>query len=130
MKREGLFRAIAVAAIATALAGCGATMTAGVPGASATVGPAGPAGSGWKQLTEASFSDIRPGMTSDQVLAQLGRPSHVFGAGWQDHYQVWNYRWAGADCVWFQVSINDSDRRVRDASMAPDPRCDGPNSRD
>jgi hypothetical protein len=36
----------------------------------------------------------------------------------------------GADCVWFQISINDSDQRVKEASMAPDPKCDGPNSRD
>jgi len=83
-----------------------------------------------KVLTEASFDDIKPGMAADQVLAQLGRPTWVFGAGWQDHYHVWNYRWAGADCVWFQISINDSDQRVKEASMAPDPKCDGPNSRD
>ena len=103
--------ATAIVASVAALAGCAAISQA-------------------KVLTEASFDDIKPGMSADQVLAQLGRPTWVFGAGWQDHYHVWNYRWAGADCVWFQISINDTDQRVKDASMAPDPKCDGPNSRD
>ena len=109
---SSLRRSCAAAIVATviALAGCAAI-------------------SQGKVLTEASFDDIKPGMSADQVLAQLGRPSYVFGAGWVDHYHVWNYRWAGADCVWFQISINDSDQRVKEASMAPDPKCDGP-SRD
>ena len=84
----------------------------------------------WKVLTESSFSDIKPGMSADEVLAQLGRPTQVFGAGWAEHIHVWNYRWAGADCVWYQISIRDADQKVREAGMAPDPACDGPNSRD
>lgn len=81
-------------------------------------------------LTEQNFSNITAGMPADEVRMRLGRPSWVFGAGWQDHFQVWNYRFAGGDCVWFQVSIRDADRKVRDASLGQDPACDGPNSRD
>lgn len=84
----------------------------------------------WKVLNEASFDNIRPGMSSDEVLAQLGPPTTVFGAGWAEHTQIWNYRWTGADCVWYQITIRDADRRVREAGIGQDPRCDGPNSRD
>jgi hypothetical protein len=81
-------------------------------------------------LTEANFTHITPGMTADEERRRLGRPADVFGAGWQDHLQVWNYRFAGGDCVWFQVSIRDADHLVREASIGQDPACDGPNSRD
>ena len=77
-------------------------------------------------LTEASFADIIPGMSADEVRQRLGRPTHVFGAGWQEHIQVWNYRFVGGDCVWFQVSIRDADHKVREAGIGQDPACDGP----
>lgn len=81
-------------------------------------------------LTEDNFSNITPGMTADDVRMRLGRPAYIFGAGWQEHIQVWNYRFAGGDCVWFQVSIRDADRKVREAGIGQDPACDGPNSRE
>jgi hypothetical protein len=81
-------------------------------------------------LTEANFAHITPGMTADEVRMRLGRPAYVFGAGWQDHLQIWNYRFAGGDCVWFQVSIRDADRLVKEASIGQDPACDGPNEKD
>jgi len=84
----------------------------------------------WKVLTEASFDSIRPGMSSDEVLAQLGPPTTVFGAGWAEHTQIWNYRWTGADCIWYQITIRDSDHTVREAGIGQDPRCDGPNTKD
>ena len=84
----------------------------------------------WKVLTESSFDNIRPGMSSDEVLAQLGPPTTVFGAGWTEHTRVWNYRWAGADCVWYQITIRDTDRKVREAGIGQDPKCDGPNTKD
>jgi len=80
-------------------------------------------------LTEATFATIRPGMSADDVRTRLGRPAQVFGAGWQDHIQVWNYRFVGGDCVWFQVSIRDADRQVREPGIGTDPACDGPNDR-
>ena len=82
-------------------------------------------------LTEANFAHITPGMSAQDVRMGLGRPAQVFGAGWSDPLKVWNYRFAGGDCVWFQVSIRDADSRVREASIGQDPACDGPNdSRD
>ena len=80
-------------------------------------------------LSEASFAAIVPGMSSQQVRMQLGRPAHVFNVGWQN-LQVWNYRFFGGDCVWFQVSIGNADRRVTEASMGMDPACDAPSGRD
>ena len=79
-----------------------------------------------KVLTESSFDDIRTGMSADEVLAQLGPPTTVFGAGWSEHTHVWNYRWAGADCIWYQITIRDGDQKVREAGIGQDPRCDGP----
>jgi hypothetical protein len=76
-------------------------------------------------LTERNFANITPGMSADEVRLRLGRPVQVFGAGWQEHIQVWNYRFAGGDCVWFQVSIRDADHKVREASLGQDPACDG-----
>lgn len=81
-------------------------------------------------LTEANFAHITPGMPADEVRMRLGRPAQVFGAGWQDHLQVWNYRFAGGDCVWFQVSIRDADHKVSEAGIGQDPACDGPHTRD
>ena len=77
-------------------------------------------------LTEANFANITPGMPADDVRLRLGRPVQVFGAGWHEHIQVWNYRFAGGDCVWFQVSIRDADQKVREAGIGQDPACDGP----
>lgn len=76
-------------------------------------------------LTPENFATIRPGMTADEVRMRFGRPSQVFGAGWAEHIQVWNYRFAGGDCVWYQVSIRDADRTVRESGLGQDPACDG-----
>ena len=80
-------------------------------------------------LTPATFATIAPGMTQEQVLARIGTPAFVFPVGWQ-RLQVWNYRFDGGDCVWYQVSIAATDRRVVDANIGTDPACDGPNSRE
>jgi hypothetical protein len=80
-------------------------------------------------LTELNLATITPGMTADQVRARFGRPAWVFGVN-HPRGQVWNYRFDGGDCVWYQVSITDSDRRVVDSNIGTDPACDGPNSRE
>ena len=80
-------------------------------------------------LTEANFATIRPGMPAAEVRLRLGRPAHVFGVSWQQ-LQVWNYRFAGGDCVWFQVSIGNATQQVTEAGIGTDPACDGPNTRD
>ena len=80
-------------------------------------------------LTEANFATIEPGMSGRDVRMRLGRPAHVFNVGWQN-LQVWNYRFFGGDCVWFQVSIGHADQRVTQAGIGYDPACDGPASRE
>ncbi|HKX43301.1 MAG TPA: hypothetical protein VJO99_19235 [Burkholderiaceae bacterium] len=81
-------------------------------------------------LTEANFATIAPGMPAQDVRMRLGRPAQVFNASWQK-IQVWNYRYVGGDCVWFQVSIGETGQgRVTEASLGTDPACDGPKSRE
>jgi len=79
-------------------------------------------------LTEDNFATILPGMSDDQVRMRLGRPAHVFTAGWQHLQQIWNYRYPTGDCVWFQVSIDQDSHRVTSAGNGWDPACDGPNA--
>jgi len=77
---------------------------------------------GWRQvLTEADFAAIAAGMTRDELLFRLGRPSHTRGGGWQPG-EVWSYRYDAIFCQWFQVSVVAD--RVRDASYGPDPLCE------
>ena len=80
-------------------------------------------------LTEENFAAIEPGMSGQDVRMRLGRPAHVFNVGWQK-LQVWNYRFFGGDCVWFQVSISNADQRVTQAGNGYDPACDGPSTRE
>ena len=75
--------------------------------------------------TQANFDNIVRGMSADEVRMRLGRPSHVFGAGWQEHIHVWSYRFPQGDCFWFQVSIRDANQQVSEAGMGLDPACDG-----
>jgi hypothetical protein len=77
---------------------------------------------GWRQvLTEADFATIVPGMSADELLQRIGRPSHTRGGGWQPG-EVWSYRYDAIFCQWFQISVVN--RRVRDASYGPDPLCE------
>jgi len=76
-------------------------------------------------LTEPNFATIAPGMPEQEVLMRLGHPAHAFGVQWQKLH-VWNYRYFGGDCVWFQVSISDATRQVTEAGVGPDPACDAP----
>jgi hypothetical protein len=79
-------------------------------------------------LTEANFGNIAPGMSANDVKMRLGRPANVFNVSWQQ-LQVWNYRFATGDCVWFQVSLSQAGR-VTESSIGSDPACDGPNDRE
>jgi hypothetical protein len=79
---------------------------------------------GWQQvLTEANFNQIAgsPGMTAEELLRRLGRPTHTRSGGWQPG-EVWSWRYDAVFCQWFQVSVVNA--RVRDASYGPDPLCD------
>lgn len=80
-------------------------------------------------LTESNLSTIAPGMTEGELRMRFGRPVWVFGVN-HPRGQVWNYRFAGGDCVWYQVTVGDADRRVVDAGIGIDPACDAPSDRD
>ncbi len=79
-------------------------------------------------LTEANLNRMVPGTPRDEVRLQLGRPVSVIAVPRQE-VQVWNYRFVGGDCVWFQISISTVTQRVTEASTGLDPACDGPNER-
>lgn len=73
-------------------------------------------------LNEATFGTLKAGMTRDEVLRSIGRPSEVGFVGWQKQ-TVWNYRYASPFCQWFQVGLGQ-DGIVQDTGYGPDPLCD------
>lgn len=73
-------------------------------------------------LNEATFATIKAGMTRDEVLRTIGRPSKTGFVGWQKQ-TVWNYRYASPFCQWFQVGLGQ-DGVVQDTGFGPDPLCD------
>jgi hypothetical protein len=76
----------------------------------------------WQQvLTEKNFNTVVGGMSSNELLFKLGRPSDRRGGGWQGG-EVWSYRYDAVFCQWFQVSMIDG--KVRDPAYLPDPLCD------
>jgi hypothetical protein len=78
---------------------------------------------GWDQvLTELNFNSLPAGMTGDEVLVRIGRPSERFRIGWQDR-DVWAYRYPINECQWFMVSLGRQGRVV-DMGYGIDWRCD------
>lgn len=80
-------------------------------------------------LTELNLATIAPGMPVDELRMRFGRPAWVFGVN-HPRAHVWNYRFDGGDCVWYQVSVSDASQTVVEANLGTDPACDGPNSKD
>ena len=80
-------------------------------------------------LTESNLATIAPGMPASELRMRFGRPVRVFGVNYP-RGQVWNYRYAGGDCVWYQVTIGDADQRVIEAGIGTDPICDARNDRE
>lgn len=73
-------------------------------------------------LTEPNLATIAPGITLDELRMRFGHPVWVFGI--RGHRSVWNYRYAGGDCVWWQVTIDNDTHQVTEAGVGPDPACD------
>ena len=73
-------------------------------------------------LTEARFNQVLAGMSKDQVLMNLGRPSEQSLLAFQ-RQTVWSYRYDGRFCQWFQVGM-DARGQVADSGYYPDPRCE------
>ncbi len=80
-------------------------------------------------LTELNLATITPGMPADELRVRFGRPAWVFGVQYPRAH-IWNYRFDGGDCVWYQVSVSDAEQTVVEASIGTDPACDGPSRRD
>jgi hypothetical protein len=79
---------------------------------------------GWEQvLTERNFESVAVGTAQADVRQRLGRPSQT-RTGWRGAGEVWSYRFDDLFCRWFQIWLIEG--QVREASYAPDPRCDEP----
>lgn len=75
-------------------------------------------------LGEQQFSQVRDGMTRDELLRLIGRPGETRHGG-RAGGEVWNWRFPTNDCLWFELGMIDG--RVRAPGYAIDPRCDAPN---
>lgn len=79
----------------------------------------------WTQVRdEREFFALRPGMSKAEVLYRIGHPSDEQFICLKQH-QLWSYRYVSPFCVWFQVSIDTSDR-VAELSTNNDPLCTVP----
>ena len=71
-------------------------------------------------LDEAHFRAVTAGQSRAAVLAAIGRPGLVTGAGLKGG-ALWHYRYETPFCQIFQVVIDDD--RVRETGFGIDPRC-------
>lgn len=79
---------------------------------------------GWEQvLTESRFDRLRAGMSRDELLASVGRPSEVASLPRQ-RQALWSYRYETPFCRWFQVAL-DPAGKVVETGYGPDPLCNG-----
>jgi hypothetical protein len=70
------------------------------------------------------FATVLPGQTSDEVLRALGRPSER--AGSMRNGQIWSWRYANNDCLWWQAQF-DAQGILVQAGYGPERGCDAPN---
>jgi hypothetical protein len=70
---------------------------------------------------EVHFNSIRAGITVDELRAQIGRPSYVWGVRYRNQ-TVWSYRYRTPFCIVFHVGITPTGI-VEDTSYGPDPMC-------
>ncbi len=80
-------------------------------------------------LTDAELAAVQaaPELQADALLRWIGTPAER-RAGGVAGGQVWSWRYATNDCLWFQASVAD-DGRVGGRSFAIDPHCDAGNDR-
>lgn len=72
--------------------------------------------------SRASFDRVRPGMTRDELLAQIGSPSRTWQVRYHDQ-TVLTYRFDNLFCEVFHVGVTP-DGRVEDTGYGPDPLCE------
>lgn len=77
-------------------------------------------------LGEAEFLRVMslPGLRSDTLLRELGRPGERRHGGMQGG-EVWSWRYPTNDCLWYEVSVA-RDGAVTGGGYFVDPRCDTP----
>jgi hypothetical protein len=73
-------------------------------------------------LTEKNFNQIVPGMDQAQVRERLGRPNSASTLA-RSRGVVWNYRFEGPFCEWFQIEISVA-QKVRSAGYGKPPECE------
>lgn len=77
----------------------------------------------WVQvINETNFRNIVPGMTREQVLMTLGRPSEVSVVGRQG-VEVWSYHFQNIECQWFQVPFGSDGLTSGGGSRMMIPAC-------
>ena len=81
-------------------------------------------------LTEINLESVPKGASVDQVRMRFGRPAWTFGVRYPEPAQIWNYRFAGGDCVAYQISISDATHQVIASNLGQDPSCDVGRDRD
>ena len=78
----------------------------------------------WQQvLTEQMFNSTPKGITRQEVLQRLGRPSHEMIIPRRNE-RVWSYRYESPFCQWFQVSLDRTTDKVTETGYNVDPACD------
>lgn len=78
-------------------------------------------------LEEARLHAAQPalgGLPAAEVLWRLGSPGERRGGG-RAGGEVWSWRYPTNDCLWFQVTIDDT-ATARGGAFGIDPRCDPP----
>ncbi|MBC7938637.1 MAG: hypothetical protein H7Z19_02550 [Chitinophagaceae bacterium] len=78
-------------------------------------------------LTDGNLMGLQqrlPGMPREQLLREIGTPGDRRSGGRQGG-EIWSWRYATNECLWFRVSIGD-DGLSRDGGFYPDPVCDQP----
>jgi hypothetical protein len=68
------------------------------------------------------FAAVSPGLTRDEVLRAIGRPSERMGM--MRNGQIWSWRYENNDCLWYQAQL-DAQGVVTAAGYGSAPGCDG-----
>jgi hypothetical protein len=72
-------------------------------------------------LTPQNFAKVPNGMSSQDLLQLLGRPSDK--ARERGNRETWSWRYPTSDCLWARVTVGEG-RTFGGLSMMPDPHCD------
>ncbi|AKJ28259.1 lipoprotein [Caldimonas brevitalea] len=78
----------------------------------------------WQQvLDERTFNALPVGISRQEVLYRLGRPSHEMVIPRRNE-RIWSYRYEAVFCQWFQVSLDRTSDKVTETGYNVDPMCD------